>query len=94
MEDRNQHEEMIFLLKRNNILLAENNEMLKKIRRSARIGFIFRILWIVAIIAGPLFLYWYFIEPFLATLPFAGQETGALSGYIEQLEEALGRFQQ
>jgi hypothetical protein len=94
MEDRNQHEQILTILTENNRLLAENNEMLKKMRRAARMGFIFRIIWLGIIIGGPLIIYWYFIQPFLAALPFASGEAELFESQLETWQEYLQQFQQ
>ena len=54
------------LLRQNLELSRENNKMLKRIRRDARIGLLFRILWIAIIIGVPVFLYFTFLQPYVA----------------------------
>lgn len=57
------HGELKELLLENQKLLTENNKLLRKIRRDAVIGFVFRILWLAVIFGLPFYLYFYFIEP-------------------------------
>jgi len=51
------------LLLENQRLLAENNSLLKKMNRRSVLGFWFRLLWSLALIAIPFLFYFYYIEP-------------------------------
>ena len=57
------HEDLRQLMLENQKLLVENNKLLKKMRRDAVIGFIFRILWLMIMFGLPFYLYLYFIQP-------------------------------
>ena len=61
-------EEIKELLRQNQALIKENNEMLHKMRRSAMWATIFRVVWFCFIIGVPLALYYFFLEPNLTTL--------------------------
>ncbi len=51
------------LLLENQRLLEDNNKLLHKMRRSAQIGLIFRIIWFVIIFAAPFYFYITYIQP-------------------------------
>ncbi len=79
------------LLKSNNTLVKENNELLKKMHRSAVIAFWFRLLWILVFLGIPFILYFYLIKPYL------GGATGTVDSLMEQFEQTkdnLLRLQQ
>ena len=56
------------ILKRQNILLQENNRLLKKLHRNSLIGFWLTILWYVLLIGLPFALYFYVLEPYVKIL--------------------------
>jgi len=56
------------ILKRQTILLQENNLLLKKLHRNALWGFWFRIIWYVALVGLPFALYFYVLEPYFTAL--------------------------
>ncbi|MFN3188438.1 MAG: hypothetical protein ACK42D_02755 [Candidatus Paceibacteria bacterium] len=95
-----QHEELAKLLKENqemirvnNRLVAENNQLLHKMRRNAIIAFWFRLLWIAILIGGPLLFYWYFLGPLLESLSFGG--TGSvIELQLERFQELFDAYQQ
>ncbi len=60
--------EMRHLLKRNTELLEENNRILKKLHRSAVWSFWFRVIFYVLAIGLPFAMYYYFLEPYLASM--------------------------
>ncbi len=68
MEPNNNHEEIKNLLVENQRLLIENNQLLRKMRKSAIIGFVFRIIYLVIFMGVPIFVYFNYIEPNLATI--------------------------
>ena len=77
------------LLRQNLKLSEENNRMLRKLRRDAVIGSILRIFWFAAIIGVPVYLYFAFLQPYLATL------TEAYEGFraeVQGLEEIPENF--
>ena len=59
--EKRQHIEELIL--ENQRLLAENNTLLKKMNRRSVLGFWFRLLWSLALIAIPILFYFYYIEP-------------------------------
>ena len=56
------------ILKRQTILLQENNVLLKKLHRKAVWEFWFRIVWYVALVGLPFALYFYVLEPYFTAL--------------------------
>lgn len=56
------------LLVENQRLLRENNTLLRKMRRSARWAFAFRMLWFAMLLGVPVALYYFLLEPNLQTL--------------------------
>lgn len=53
------------LIKKNIELTEENNKLLRKMRRHALLGGLFKLLWIAAIIGVPVYLYINFLAPIL-----------------------------
>lgn len=51
------------LLKENQRLLIENNELLKKMRRNGIISFVFRVIWFMFVIGIPIYIYFAYIQP-------------------------------
>ena len=64
MIDYEDQYEMKKLLEETNKLTKENNEILKKLHRDAKIGLWLRITWYVVIIGLPFALYFYVLEPY------------------------------
>ena len=58
-------EEAKSLLKKNLEYARENNRLLRKMRRSAIIGTILRMIWWAILIGLPIALYYYFLQPFI-----------------------------
>ena len=56
------------ILKRQTILLQENNTLLKRMHRNAVWGFWFRIVWFLLLIGLPFALYFYVLEPYFKAL--------------------------
>ena len=69
-------EEFERLIKETNVLVKENNRLLKAIRRDAWIGLIFRmVLWAVILLV-PLYLYMAYLSPVMDSLmPFLSNGT-------------------
>jgi len=88
--DREQMKEMMIENKR---LLAENNELLHKMYRTAWWSFLFRIAWFFIILGAPFLVYYYLVEPYFTTLgsSFETFETGLqeVPGW-KQFYEAMG----
>lgn len=62
------HEELKRLLLENQKLLTDNNRLLRKMRRDAIVGVVFKLIWLALMIGLPFYLYFYFIEPTLGPL--------------------------
>ncbi len=62
------HEEIKKLLVENQRLLLENNQMLHKMRRSAFLGTIFKIVWFLFVLGVPVYLYFSYIKPNMGNL--------------------------
>ena len=56
------------ILRRQTVLLQENNVLLKKLHRNAVLGFWFRVVWYVALVGLPFALYFYVLEPYFTAL--------------------------
>ena len=54
---KEEHEEMLRLLR-------ENNELLKKLYRHSVIGFVLRMVWYIILIGMPFAVYFYVLEPY------------------------------
>ena len=84
-------EETKMLLRKNLEISKENNKLLKKVRRDALWGNIFKIIWFLVIIGVPVALWYYVIEPSLASVQMGiGGAQNALfdTPFIGQLIEA------
>ncbi len=66
--EHDDHKKMEEFLLENQRLLAENNELLKKIHRNAMVALWIRIIWAVVIIGLPFVVYFYVIEPYFNAL--------------------------
>lgn len=93
MNPDNGHEEIKKLLVENQRLLLENNQMLHKMRRSAVLGSIFRIVWFLVILAMPVYLYFAYIKPNMgnlvekySTLEEMTQNTSVLKEWYDSLQ--------
>lgn len=69
--------EIMQLLKSNNELAKQNNELLRKMHRSAVIAFWFRLLWICIFLGLPFVLYFSVIKPYIDEAP------GFINDFIE-----------
>lgn len=49
-------------------LTRENNRLLRKIRRSSMISTIIWIIWYGILIGGPVFIYYYLLQPYIGVL--------------------------
>lgn len=72
-EEVEEIEEMVL---ENQKLLAENNELLKKIHRSNTWAFWLRIVWIAVILGLPFITYYYIVAPYYESLGIAFQFFG------------------
>ncbi len=67
MESNGEHAELKALILENQRLLAENNELLKKMHRSARRHFWLNMAYIFVFLGLPVIVYYYFLAPYLET---------------------------
>lgn len=91
MLDGNGHEELKALILENQRLLAENNELLKKMHRSTVRHFWLNVIWIVFLLGAPLILLYQFVMPMYESL--GGTDTPALGGQLKDLNELRGFLQ-
>lgn len=68
METDTSHAEIKDLLEKNNVLVTENNLLLKKIYRNGIIGTWIRVIWYVLLVGLPFALYFYILEPYFTAL--------------------------
>ena len=61
--EQNEHYRMEALMNENKQLLIENNELLKKMYRTAWWSFVLKIIWFFVIIGAPFLVYYYLVEP-------------------------------
>jgi hypothetical protein len=66
--EKNGHEHITELLQQNQRLLAENNQLLKQLKRNATVTLWFRIIWFFIIIGLPFVLYYFIIEPYFEAM--------------------------
>jgi hypothetical protein len=66
--DDNDHIRIHELLLENQRLLTENNQLLRKIRRTSIISFWVKVIWTLILIGVPFVLYFYIIEPYFSAL--------------------------
>lgn len=90
---QSEHQQMKELMVENKRLLSENNDLLKKMYRTAWWSFVFRIAWFFVIIGAPFLVYYYLVEPYFTTLgsSFETFEAGLqeVPGW-KQFYEAMG----
>lgn len=69
MESENDmHQQLKVLVVENQRILAENNQLLKKMNRRSLLSLWFRIIWTLVLIGVPFVLYFYVIEPYFTSL--------------------------
>ena len=91
MTPNTEHSELKELILENQRLLAENNELLKKMHRSTVRHFWLNVVWIVFLLGAPLVLLYQFVMPMYESL--GGSETPALGEQIKDLNELRGFLQ-
>ena len=89
MNPDNGHEEIKKLLVENQRLLLENNQMLHKMRKSAIVGSIFRVIWFLFVIGLPIYLYFSYIKPNMGNLMERYSELEQMTGEASSLKEWL-----
>ena len=92
MVDGNGHEELKALILENQRLLAENNELLKKMQRSAARHLWLNVIWIIFLLGTPLILLYQFIMPLYESL--GGAEAPSFSEQVKDLNELRGFLQE
>ena len=73
-DNKTEREQLHELLLENQKLLAENNQLLKKMNRRSVLAFWLRILWFAFIIAAGYYLYVHVLAPYLSSLDTSFQE--------------------
>ncbi len=91
MTPNTEHSELKGLILENQRLLAENNELLKKMHRSTVRHFWLNVIWIVFLLGAPLILLYQFVMPKYESL--GGTDTPALGGQLKDLNELRGFLQ-
>ncbi len=90
---QNEHQQMKQLMDENKRLLTENNDILKKMYRTAWWSFVFRVIWTLIFLGAPFIVYYYIVEPYFTSLgsSFEVFETGLqeVPGW-KQFYEAMG----
>ncbi len=64
MASPEEHNEMLRLLRENNELAKQNQELLRKLYRHNIIGFTLKIVWFAVLIGLPFAVYFYILEPY------------------------------
>ncbi|MEM9336587.1 MAG: hypothetical protein AAGA35_01910 [Patescibacteria group bacterium] len=67
-ESAKQHARLEELLRENQRLLTENNELVRRMHRNMMLGFWLRIVWYGLLIGLPFALYFYVLEPYFTAL--------------------------
>ncbi|MEX0917857.1 MAG: hypothetical protein WDZ93_01760 [Candidatus Paceibacterota bacterium] len=83
-------------LDQNKKLLEENNSLLRRLDRNARIGIWLQVLWYVFLIGMPFAVYFYILEPYFAAMGSSYETFNAgiqeIPGW-KQFHELLGSYQ-
>lgn len=77
------------LVKQNLELTKENHKLLKKMRRSAFVGTLFKIFWIAIFIGLPVYLYVTFLAPVVEQVTGAAQTVQEAGGQAQSIQEQL-----
>lgn len=88
------HEELKKLLVENQRLLIENNQLLNKMRRSAVISTIFRVIWFVIVLGLPVYAYFNYIQPNWENIKQkvdSLEQVTADSEFIKKLYDSVGK---
>ena len=67
-DNQKDHEKIQRLLLENQKLMAENNEILKKLKRNSAISLWMKIIWFLFIIGLPFVIYFYVVQPYFDAL--------------------------
>lgn len=68
LPDKDEHQLLQELMLENQRLLAENNAILKQLKKWSVLSFWFRLAWTFILIGLPFVLYYYVIEPYFTSL--------------------------
>jgi len=82
-------EDLKTLLKRNLELTQENNALLRKMRRSAIYRNIMKVVWLAIIIGLPVYIYYYFLQPYIVQLLELYRDVETGTSEIRNLLERL-----
>lgn len=82
-------DDMMDFVKKTHALAAENNEMLRTMRRNQRIAFFFRILFWAFVIGAPLMLYYYLLAPYMAEMQATFKTIQGQVGQVESVQNSL-----
>ncbi len=80
--NENSNESLRALILENQRLLTENNQILRQMRRSHRLTMIFRIVWVVFILAASYYTYTAYIEPNVTRVQNKLDEIEAVTGEV------------
>lgn len=78
------------LLKKNLELTKENNKLLRKMRRNAVWGGIFKLIWLAVLIGLPVYVYFQFLEPLVGNVLDAAQTVQEVGDKVQGVEKQLG----
>lgn len=84
MPPQNEHSELKALILENQRLLGENNELLKKMHKSAVRHFWLNVVWIVFLLGAPLLLLYQFIMPMYESL---GTSPSSINEQLKEVNE-------
>lgn len=94
LPDKDEHQLLQELMLENQRLLAENNTILRKLKKWSIVSFWLRLVWTLILIGLPFVLYYYVIEPYFTTLgsSFAEFEEGLreVPGWKQFYEQISG----
>ncbi|MBP6924013.1 MAG: hypothetical protein KBC62_00305 [Candidatus Pacebacteria bacterium] len=91
MNPSHEYTELKEIILENQKLLAENNQLLKKMHRSTVRHFWLNIAWIVFLVVSPMFLLYKFILPMYSSI---GASTTSVSGQLQDLNELRSFLQE
>ncbi|MEZ4104167.1 MAG: hypothetical protein R3B60_02685 [Candidatus Paceibacterota bacterium] len=83
----NDENEIKDLIKENQRLLIENNQLLRQMRRHSIIGAIFRFLWFVLVISIPVYIYFQYVQPNWENLTTKINELEQTSAEVGEIKE-------
>ena len=65
---QNEQQQVKELMLENKRLLSENNDLLKKMYRTAWWSMVLRVVWFLVLIGAPFLVYYYLVEPYFYSL--------------------------